>query len=212
VSDPTDPANARRLSGPAGSAGPATAAAVPPQIDLRTARRRPEPLRVPWATLGAISVGGVLGALARHGLSGPHAPGSFGWATFGINVSGCLLIGVLMVAITEVWQAHALVRPFLGVGVLGGFTTFSTYIVDVQRAAASGATHVAVAYLAGTMIAALAAVYAGDRLTRLVISACRGPGAPAGDANGAADGAADGAGDGAVDEVHRGGGDGRRTS
>ena len=43
-----------------------------------------------------------------------------------VNTSGCLLIGVLMVLIVEARQGHRLVRPFLGVGVLGGYTTFST--------------------------------------------------------------------------------------
>ncbi|WP_326821302.1 fluoride efflux transporter FluC [Streptosporangium sp. NBC_01756] len=141
-----------------------------PGVDPRVGRRRAELRRAPWAILGAISAGGVLGALARHGLTVafPHPPGGFAWATFGINVTGCLLIGVLMVLITETWQAHRLVRPFLGVGVLGGFTTFSTYVVDIGRAAAAGAPRTALVYLAATVAGALAAVYAGTALTRVV--------------------------------------------
>ena len=123
-----------------------------------------------WSVLGVISAGGLLGALARYGLASawPHSPGRFPWATFSTNVSGCFLIGILMVLITEVWSAHRLLRPFLGVGVLGGFTTFSTYTGDVQQMVAAGAARAALAYLAGTLIAALAAVYAGLTLTRLV--------------------------------------------
>ena len=45
---------------------------------------------------------------------------------------GCAVIGVFMVLITDVWTAHPLVRPFFGTGVLGGFTTFSTYATDVR--------------------------------------------------------------------------------
>lgn len=122
-----------------------------------------------WPVLGAVSVGGALGALARYGV-GEALPGTrtgFPWATFLVNVSGCLLIGVLMVLVTDVWGSHRLIRPFLGVGVLGGYTTFSTYVVDVQRLVGHGAALTALAYLAGTALAALSAVYAGVTVTRL---------------------------------------------
>jgi CrcB protein len=137
-----------------------------PDIDFRVARSR----SVPWAVLGVISAGGALGALARYGLASawPHRPDQFPWATFVTNVSGCLLIGVLMVLITEVWSAHRLLRPFLGIGVLGGFTTFSTYTVDIQQLVAAGAARTALVYLAGTLAVALTAVYAGITLTRLI--------------------------------------------
>ena len=140
-----------------------------PDVDLRVARPRWKPFQAPWSVLGVISAGGVAGALGRYALAGawPHQPGQFPWATFVTNVAGCFLIGILMVLITEVWAAHRLLRPFLGVGVLGGFTTFSTYTGDVQQMVAAGAARAALLYLAGTLIAALAAVYAGLTLTRL---------------------------------------------
>jgi CrcB protein len=121
--------------------------------------------------LASISAGGVAGALARYGVgvAYPHRPGTLPWATFGINVSGCLLIGALMVLVTDVWPAHRLLRPFLGTGLLGGYTTFSTYVVDAQRLLAAGRPGTALAYLAGTLFAALAAVYTGITLTRLGI-------------------------------------------
>lgn len=56
-------------------------------------------------------------------------------------------------------------RPFLGVGVLGGFTTFSTYAVDVQQAIVAGAPGTALAYLAATALGALVAVAVGDAVT-----------------------------------------------
>jgi CrcB protein len=116
--------------------------------------------------LSAVSAGGVVGALARYGIQSafPASP----WVTFAINVTGCLLIGVLMVFLLEVWPPHPLLRPFLGTGVLGGYTTFSTYIVDIQHLLARGVLITAFAYLAGTLLAALAAVYAGIVLTREV--------------------------------------------
>jgi CrcB protein len=123
-------------------------------------------------TLAAISAGGVLGALARYGLgvAVPTPPRHFPLATFMINVSGCALIGILLVLVTEGWPgAHPLLRPFLATGVLGGYTTFSTYAVDVTRLADAGATGTALAYLAGTLLAALLATYLGMLSTRLLL-------------------------------------------
>jgi fluoride exporter len=137
-------------------------------INPRMPRRRRELRRTFWTTLAAISAGGVAGALARYAVTLAFPPRGFAWATLIVNVAGCMLIGVLMVAITEVWRAHRLVRPFLGVGVLGGFTTFSTYIVDAQRAVQAGAAGTGLIYLAVTLASALAAVHTGMRLTRLV--------------------------------------------
>ncbi|NDU75316.1 fluoride efflux transporter CrcB [Actinomadura sp. DSM 109109] len=143
---------------------------VDSDVDLHVPRQRSELREGPWQVLAAAAAGGALGALARHGLATafPHRAGEFPWAVFWANASGCLLIGVLMVLITEVWSAHRLVRPFLGVGVLGGYTTFSTYVVDFQDMAAHGAPLTGAAYLAGTLAAALAAVYAGVRAARLL--------------------------------------------
>jgi CrcB protein len=139
-------------------------------VDLRVSGQRRELFGAPWSILAAIAAGGALGALGRFGLATawPHAPGHFPWATFVTNVSGCFLIGILMVLITEVWSAHRLIRPFLGVGVLGGYTTFSTYTGDIQQLVAAGAARTGLLYLTGTLIAALAAVFVGITLTRLV--------------------------------------------
>jgi CrcB protein len=125
---------------------------------------------IPWLTLGVIAVGGVIGVLARQGLWAvfPHRAGAFDWTTLGINAGGCALIGVLMTAVTEVRHAHRLTGPFLGIGVLGGFTTFSTYIVEIQGSATAGAPQTALAYLVLTLAAALLAVRAGVALTRLL--------------------------------------------
>jgi CrcB protein len=140
-------------------------------VDLHVERQRTEVFRTHGAVLAAISVGGAVGSLARYGLGVAFPPGrtGFPWATFGINAVGSLLIGVLMVLVVEVWEAHPLIRPFLGVGILGGFTTFSTYVVDVQRLVDAGAAGTALAYLAGTLVAAVAAVYVGLTVTRTAV-------------------------------------------
>lgn len=130
----------------------------------------PGPPAAPQArVLGAVAAGGALGALARYGalVLWPAADGGFPWTVFAVNVSGCALIGVLMVLTVERGRVtHPLVRPFLGVGVLGGFTTFSTYAADVSGLLVRQELAVALAYMAATVVAALAAVWAGAVVTR----------------------------------------------
>ena len=111
----------------------------------------------------AVAIGGALGALARYGLAEqwPAPDGAFPWATFAVNVSGCLLIGLLLVRLVEVGSAHPLWRPFLGTGVLGGYTTFSTYAVESRGLLADGRVGLGVGYLLGTVVAALLAVQVG---------------------------------------------------
>ncbi|WP_222267987.1 fluoride efflux transporter FluC [Modestobacter marinus] len=121
-----------------------------------------------WDVLAAVAAGGVLGAEARYGLSLvlPQSTGQWPWATWLVNVSGCFLIGVLMVVVTELTSPHRLLRPFLVVGVLGGYTTFATAMVDVQQLALAGRAGAALGYLLGTLAAAVLATYAGATLAR----------------------------------------------
>jgi fluoride exporter len=122
------------------------------------------------AVLAVIAVGGVVGAEARYGLGVaiPHDPGRWPWATLLINVSGCLLIGVLMVVLLELTRPHPLARPLLGVGVLGGYTTFSTYATDALTLLQDGHPAAAVGYFLLTPVLAVAAVAAGMGATRAV--------------------------------------------
>lgn len=108
--------------------------------------------------VAAVALGGGLGGAARYGvgLLVPGAPG-----TFLVNVVGCALIGVLVVLTPRL---HPLARPFLGVGVLGGFTTFSAYAVDAVRL---GDWRAAV-YLVLTVLCGLAATAGAAALTRRV--------------------------------------------
>lgn len=147
-------------------------------VDLRVRTQRRELVRHHGSVLGVIALGGGLGALGRWALAQvlPTRPGHFPWGTFVTNVSGCLFIGVLMVLITERWTAHRLVRPFLGVGVLGGFTTFSTYAVEIHGLLLPGTAGLAVAYLAGTFLCAMLAVVAGVSATRAVLRIGTRPG------------------------------------
>ncbi|GDY31623.1 fluoride efflux transporter CrcB [Gandjariella thermophila] len=145
-------------------------AAVDPDVDLHIPDQRRELVRTHGAVLLVIALGGGAGALARYGMSQvlPTVPGRFPWGTFTVNVLGCFLIGVLMVLISDVWSTHRLLRPFLGVGVLGGFTTFSTYAVEVRELLRPESVATALGYLVATPVCALLAVLAGVGLTRWV--------------------------------------------
>jgi CrcB protein len=147
------------------------------------ARRRAQPTLL-WSrlstalvrrrdVLAVIAVGGALGSLARWGLAEalPHRPDEFPWSTFVANVSGCFLIGLLMVFVFEVWPPSRYLRPFLGVGVLGGYTTFSTYMLDTRALLVSGDARLAGIYLFGSLAAGFTcvwlAVFAARSLVRL---------------------------------------------
>jgi CrcB protein len=140
---------------------------IDPDVDLHLAR----PARHVGSdatVLAVIAAGGTIGATARYltGLTWPAPPGGFPWATLIINIVGCALIGVLMVLVTDVWTRQRLLRPFLGTGVLGGFTTFSTYALDIQHLVTAGHPGTGLLYLASTAAGALIAVWITAKATR----------------------------------------------
>jgi fluoride exporter len=151
---------------------------VDPDVDLRDPAQKAELNHHHPLILGAIALGGVIGAEARYGLglAIPHAAGAWPWATLLINLSGSLLLGALMAALAH--GAHRphrgnrppLTRPFFGVGVLGGFTTFSTYAVDLHTLLGHHHPGVALAYLTVTLVGAVLAVTVGAGLTRAALT------------------------------------------
>ncbi|MFF7181563.1 CrcB family protein [Streptomyces sp. NPDC008121] len=129
-------------------------------------------LRGRLPAVGAVAAGGALGAAARYAavLAWPTPPGAFPWTVLAVNASGCAALGVLMVLLTETGPPlHPLLRPFLGTGVLGGFTTFSTYALDTQRLLSAGDAARGILYLGATAIVALTAVWAGTTAARGVL-------------------------------------------
>ncbi|MGW0904603.1 fluoride efflux transporter CrcB [Streptomyces sp. NPDC002853] len=124
-----------------------------------------------WPVVVVVAVGGAIGASARYGASliWPTAPGTFPVTTLLVNVIGCAVMGVLMAVLTEMRAPHRLLRPFFGTGVLGGFTTFSTYAVDIERLVEGGHAGTGLAYLGLTLFAALAAVWSAAWATRRLV-------------------------------------------
>lgn len=116
-----------------------------------------------------VALGGGLGAAGRYGVSlaMPLKPGEWPWATFVINVIGSLLIGMLAGWLArnpdgEQW------RLFLGVGVLGGFTTFSAYSLETLRMIERGDWVGAGLYALGSVAAGLAAVAFGAEIAKRI--------------------------------------------
>ena len=116
-----------------------------------------------------VALGGALGASGRYALDRlieQHTVSVFPWATFTINISGCLLIGVITEALVDRHHLPAWIRVGLVMGVIGGYTTFSTFaqesltLIDAHDAA------VALAYTIGSVLIGIAAVYAGTVLGR----------------------------------------------
>lgn len=119
----------------------------------------------PGLVLLVVAAGGAAGALGRWAATTLFIEaGGFPWTTFTVNVVGSFLLAWL--GLRPVVRRHPLWWPALGPGVLGGFTTLSAYSEQTRALLASGATGVATAYVAGTLLACLAAVAVAGRLAR----------------------------------------------
>jgi CrcB protein len=145
-SDPAEPSVSRRR----------------PAVHRGSSRAQP-------AVIAAIALGGMLGASARFELSQaiPAAAGGFPWATFWENVSGSFVLGALLVLILERFPPTRLVRPFLATGVLGAYTTMSTYVVETALLLKDRHVGVAIVYGLGSLIAGFAVAYLGIVAARL---------------------------------------------
>ncbi|MBM7806526.1 CrcB protein [Geodermatophilus bullaregiensis] len=114
------------------------------------------------------ALGGALGALARWGVAEalPRSPGGWPWATLLVNLGGCLLIGVLTGVLAARRPEPAWARPFLAVGVLGGYTTYSAFAVEAVLLADRGAVVLAAGYVLASVLGGVLAVVAGVRAVR----------------------------------------------
>lgn len=124
-----------------------------------------------FGTILQVAVGGALGSVARYltnvSVMRTLGPG-FPWQTVIVNVVGSFLMGVLVV-----WLGHkGLTRqaPFLMTGILGGFTTFSAFSLDAVTLWERGAAGQAAAYVVGSVVVSLAALFLGMTLTRGVLA------------------------------------------
>lgn len=118
----------------------------------------------------AVAIGGAIGAVLRWELARGVVGDGFPWATFIANVSGSLVLGVVLVVGEVIGRSagsvqwHRLWRPFMATGVLGGFTTFSTFVLELNRIAPS----VALLYLVSSVGLGLIAFAGGNAFARRV--------------------------------------------
>ena len=138
--------------------------------------------------VAAIFLGGAAGALARVGLTRllVSAPGHWPWAVFAINMTGAFLLGYVVTHVQ--WRgAHRLIRPLLGPGFCGAFTTFATLQLELLDMLRTGHGWLALAYAVASVLGGLLAVEAGTLTVHGLSRAfgsprpLRGPGEPAGD-------------------------------
>jgi CrcB protein len=123
----------------------------------------------PLVSIAAVAVGGALGSVLRFLVSGwflsRFGPG-FPWGTFAINVSGSFAIGVVLQLAAARADFSPYLRLLLAPGLLGGYTTFSTFAYESYSLGTDGFPVQSVAYAAGSVLAGVAAAYAGVALVR----------------------------------------------
>jgi CrcB protein len=120
-----------------------------------------------------VAMGGALGSIARYVFAGQVtrlAGGAFPWGIMATNVLGSFVMGVLVEAFAQRWSVGAEMRAFLTVGVLGGFTTFSSFSLDSALLLQKGDHLAAAAYMIGSVILSVAALFAGLALVRTVLA------------------------------------------
>lgn len=121
------------------------------------------------ATLGAIALGGALGALSRHGVNvGAAKIFGFGfpWGTMIANILGCFLMGVIIARFAQMDGTSPELRSFIVTGFLGAFTTFSTFSLDFVTMYERGDILHALMYMGASVILGITALFAGSWLIR----------------------------------------------
>jgi CrcB protein len=120
--------------------------------------------------LAAIFCGGIVGALARTGLAQAFTdnPHSWPWAIFAINVAGAFMLGYFVTRLSERLPTSAYKRPFLGTGLCGALTTFSTVQLELYKMVQFHEWSLAAGYAVATVMAGFAAVGLATALVRRV--------------------------------------------
>ncbi len=146
----------------------------PDRVTVETAANRQDPprlLRAQRSILLVVGSAGAVGALARYAMARliRTPQGHFPWSTFWINVTGSLVIGFVLVLLTERFPRARLARPLIATGFLGAYTTFSTYVVDTDLLFRGHDIATGAVYAVSSLLAGGAATFAGVVLARLVV-------------------------------------------
>lgn len=117
----------------------------------------------------AVAIGGAVGSVLRYGVARALASASYPWATQSVNVLGSFLIGLAFVLLAHRYGSHHPAYQLVIVGLLGGFTTYSSFSMDALRLLEQGRTGTALAYVASTVALCLAAAALGLMLGRRLV-------------------------------------------
>ena len=120
-------------------------------------------------TLAAIGMGGAFGAISRYGvnLAATHLIGhGFPWGTLTVNVAGSFVMGIMIALFAHFWQPPEALRLFLVTGFLGGFTTFSTFSLDIVTLFERGEFVSALLYGSASVLLSIGALLTGMALIR----------------------------------------------
>ena len=120
-----------------------------------------------------VALGGAVGSMARFGvnMAAPRFLGqSFPWATLTVNIVGSLLMGFLVSFLAEKYADQPDLRLFLLTGVLGGFTTFSAFSLDVLNLVQRGEAAMAFVYAMASVLLSIIAVFAGFMMSRALVA------------------------------------------
>ena len=122
------------------------------------------------AALGALALGGALGTAARYGVGQVFhaAPGTFPWPTFWTNLSGSFALGLILAVALQRFPPRRYLRPFVAVGFIGAYTTYSTFAVETVLLVRDGHAALALAYAAASLFAGLVTAWGGIYSARLV--------------------------------------------
>jgi fluoride exporter len=121
------------------------------------------------ARYGAVTLGGIVGALLRYGQGALFAavlPGAFPWGTFSINIAGSVALCAFLAALAETAGAHPLWRPFFAVGFCGAYTTFSSFENESLALVTKGHADVAIAYVVASVLVGLVTGFLGAGAVR----------------------------------------------
>lgn len=118
----------------------------------------------------AIALGGAAGSLARYAVAGTiqQASMQFPWGIFVVNVTGGFVMGIIVELSALKLSIGPELRAFLTVGVLGGYTTFSTFSLDSVLLIERGAYASAAAYIIGSAVLSILALFAGLWIVRAI--------------------------------------------
>lgn len=117
--------------------------------------------------LAAVMAGGGIGATTRYLLEkhlAPETPPDFPWVTFAINLSGAFALGAVMTLLATAWLGTRYVKPFVGTGVIGSYTTWSSFIVEGDQLIGDGHVGLAILYIVTSIVLGIVLAAVGSAL------------------------------------------------